>query len=47
MTPYNLHRAAALIAATGYAGEAYLKTLRQPPSPKDKTADAEKLVFSN
>jgi diadenosine tetraphosphatase ApaH/serine/threonine PP2A family protein phosphatase len=47
VTPYDLDRAEALIAATGYPGEAYLKTLRQPPSPEAKTADAEKLVFSN
>jgi diadenosine tetraphosphatase ApaH/serine/threonine PP2A family protein phosphatase len=47
VTPYDLDQAAALIAATGYPGEAYLKTLRQPPSPEAKTAAAEKLVFSN
>jgi diadenosine tetraphosphatase ApaH/serine/threonine PP2A family protein phosphatase len=47
VTPYNLDRAEALIAATGYPADAYLKTLRQPPSPEAKTADAEKLVFSN
>ncbi len=47
VTPYDLDRAAALIAATGYPGEAYLKTLRQPPSPEAKTAAAEKIVFSN
>ncbi len=47
VTPYDLDRAAALIAATGYPGDAYLKTLRQPPSPEAKTADAEELVFSN
>jgi diadenosine tetraphosphatase ApaH/serine/threonine PP2A family protein phosphatase len=47
VTPYNLDRAEALIAATGYPAAAYLKTLRQPPSPDAKTADAEKLVFSN
>jgi diadenosine tetraphosphatase ApaH/serine/threonine PP2A family protein phosphatase len=47
VTPYDLDRAEALIAATGYPGEAYLRTLRQPPSPEAKTADAEKLVFSN
>ncbi len=47
VTPYDLDRAAALIAATDYPGEAYLKTLRQPPNPEAKTADAEKLVFSN
>jgi diadenosine tetraphosphatase ApaH/serine/threonine PP2A family protein phosphatase len=47
VTPYDLDRAEALIAATGYPGQAYLKTLRQPPSPEAKTAAAEKLVFSN
>jgi predicted phosphodiesterase len=47
VTPYDLDRAEALIAATGYPGDAYLKTLRQPPDPEAKTADAEKLVFSN
>ncbi len=47
VTPYDLNQAEALIAATGYPGDAYLKTLRQPPSPEAKTADAEKLVFSN
>jgi diadenosine tetraphosphatase ApaH/serine/threonine PP2A family protein phosphatase len=47
VTPYNLDRAEALIAATGYPADAYLKTLRQPPGPDAKTADAEKLVFSN
>jgi hypothetical protein len=47
VTPYDLDRAEALIAATGYPSEAYLRTLRQPPSPEAKTADAEKLVFSN
>jgi diadenosine tetraphosphatase ApaH/serine/threonine PP2A family protein phosphatase len=47
VTPYDLDRAEALVAATGYPGDAYLKTLRQPPSPDAKTADAEKLVFSN
>jgi diadenosine tetraphosphatase ApaH/serine/threonine PP2A family protein phosphatase len=47
VTPYDLDRAEALIAATGYPAEAYLKTLRLPPSPEAKTADAEKLVFSN
>jgi diadenosine tetraphosphatase ApaH/serine/threonine PP2A family protein phosphatase len=47
VTPYDLDRAEALIAATGYPADAYLKTLRQPPSPEAKTADAEKLVFSN
>jgi predicted phosphodiesterase len=47
VTPYDLNQAAALIAATGYPADAYLKTLRQPPSPEMKTADAEKLVFSN
>jgi diadenosine tetraphosphatase ApaH/serine/threonine PP2A family protein phosphatase len=47
VTPYDLDRAEALIAATGYPGDAYLKTLRHPPSPSAKTADAEKLVFSN
>lgn len=47
VTPYDLDRAAALITATGYPADAYLKTLRQPPNPDAKTADAEKLVFSN
>jgi diadenosine tetraphosphatase ApaH/serine/threonine PP2A family protein phosphatase len=47
VTRYDLDRAEALIAATGYPADAYLKTLRQPPSPEAKTADAEKLVFSN
>ncbi len=47
VTPYDLHRAEALIAATGYPGDAYLTTLRQPPSPQAKTAEAEQLVFSN
>lgn len=47
VTPYDLDRADALVAATGYPGDTYLKTLRQPPSPEAKTADAEKLVFSN
>jgi predicted phosphodiesterase len=47
VTPYDLDRAEALIAATGYPSGAYLKTLRQPPDPNVKTADAEKLVFSN
>jgi diadenosine tetraphosphatase ApaH/serine/threonine PP2A family protein phosphatase len=47
VTPYDLDRAEALIAATGYPGDAYLKTLRQPPDPEAKTAEAEKLVFSN
>lgn len=47
VTPYDLDRAEALVAATGYPADAYLKTLRQPPSPAAKTADAEKLVFSN
>jgi diadenosine tetraphosphatase ApaH/serine/threonine PP2A family protein phosphatase len=47
VTRYNLDRAEALIAATGYPGEAYLRTLRQPPSPQAKTAEAERLVFSN
>lgn len=47
MTPYDLARAEDLVAATGYPGDAYLKTLRQPPSPEAKTADAEKLMFSN
>lgn len=47
VTPYDLGRAEALIAATGYPGDAYLTTLRQPPSPEAKTADAEKLMFSN
>jgi diadenosine tetraphosphatase ApaH/serine/threonine PP2A family protein phosphatase len=47
VTPYDLDQAAALIAATGYPGDVYLKTLRQPPSPEAKTAEAEKLVFSN
>jgi hypothetical protein len=47
VTPYDLNRAEALVAATGYPGAAYLKTLRQPPSPEAKTAAAEKLVFSN
>jgi diadenosine tetraphosphatase ApaH/serine/threonine PP2A family protein phosphatase len=47
VTPYDLDKAEALIAATGYPGGAYTKTLRQPPSPEAKTADAEKLVFSN
>jgi diadenosine tetraphosphatase ApaH/serine/threonine PP2A family protein phosphatase len=47
VTPYDLDRAEALITATGYPGEAYLKTLPRPPSPEAKTAAAEKLVFSN
>jgi diadenosine tetraphosphatase ApaH/serine/threonine PP2A family protein phosphatase len=47
VTRYDLDRAEALIAATGYPGGAYLTTLRQPPSPETKTADAEQLVFSN
>jgi diadenosine tetraphosphatase ApaH/serine/threonine PP2A family protein phosphatase len=47
MTPYDLDRAAALIAATGYPGDAYLTTLRRPPNPEAKTAEAEMLVFSN
>jgi diadenosine tetraphosphatase ApaH/serine/threonine PP2A family protein phosphatase len=47
VTPYDLDQAEALIAATGYPSGAYLKTLRQPPDPAAKTADAEKLVFSN
>jgi Calcineurin-like phosphoesterase superfamily domain len=47
VTPYDLDRAEVLIAATGYPGDAYLRTLRQPPSPEAKTAEAEKLVFSN
>jgi diadenosine tetraphosphatase ApaH/serine/threonine PP2A family protein phosphatase len=47
VTPYDLDRAEALITAAGYPGQAYLKTLRQPPSPEAKTAAAEKLVFSN
>jgi diadenosine tetraphosphatase ApaH/serine/threonine PP2A family protein phosphatase len=47
VTPYDLDRAEALIAATGYPADAYVRTLRQPPSPEEKTADAEKLVFSN
>jgi diadenosine tetraphosphatase ApaH/serine/threonine PP2A family protein phosphatase len=47
VTPYDLDRAEALIAATGYPADAYLKTLRHPPDPDAKTADAEKLVFSN
>jgi diadenosine tetraphosphatase ApaH/serine/threonine PP2A family protein phosphatase len=47
VTPYDLDRAEAAIAATGYPADAYLKTLRQPPSPEEKTAEAEQLVFSN
>jgi diadenosine tetraphosphatase ApaH/serine/threonine PP2A family protein phosphatase len=47
VTPYDLDRAEAMIAATGYPAGAYLTTLRHPPSPEAKTADAEKLVFSN
>jgi diadenosine tetraphosphatase ApaH/serine/threonine PP2A family protein phosphatase len=47
VTPYDLDQAETVIAATGYPGDAYLKTLRQPPSPEAKTAEAEKLVFSN
>jgi diadenosine tetraphosphatase ApaH/serine/threonine PP2A family protein phosphatase len=47
VTPYDLDLAAARIAATGYPADAYLTTLRQPPDPAVKTADAEKLVFSN
>lgn len=47
VTPYDLSRAEALIAATGYPADAYLNTLRRPPSPEAKTAEAEKLVFSN
>jgi diadenosine tetraphosphatase ApaH/serine/threonine PP2A family protein phosphatase len=47
VTPYDLDRAEALIAATGYPADAYLKTLREPPNPEAKTADAEKLIFSN
>jgi diadenosine tetraphosphatase ApaH/serine/threonine PP2A family protein phosphatase len=47
VTPYDLDRAEALIADTGYPADAYLKTLREPPSPEAKTTDAEKLVFSN
>jgi predicted phosphodiesterase len=46
-TPYDLDKAEAMVAATGYPGDAYLKLLRQPPSPEAKTADAERLVFSN
>jgi diadenosine tetraphosphatase ApaH/serine/threonine PP2A family protein phosphatase len=47
VTPYDVDRAAARIAATGYPGDAYLKTLLRPPSPEVKTAEAESLVFSN
>ncbi len=47
VTPYHLDQAEALIAATGYPSGAYLKTLRHPPNPEVKTADAEELVFSN
>jgi hypothetical protein len=47
VTPYDLTEAEALIAATGYPAAAYLETLRRPPSPEVKTAEAEKLVFSN
>jgi hypothetical protein len=47
VTPCDLDRAGAVVAATGYPGDACLKTLRQPPSPEAKTADAGKLVFSN
>ncbi len=47
VTPYDLDRAEAAITATGYPADAYLKTLRQPPSPEAKTAEAETLEFSN
>lgn len=47
VTPYDLDEAEARVAATGYPGDAYLRTLRQPPSADAKTADAEELVFSN
>jgi diadenosine tetraphosphatase ApaH/serine/threonine PP2A family protein phosphatase len=47
VTPYDLALAEALIAATDYPGGAYVKTLRQPPTAEAKTAEAEKLVFSN
>jgi diadenosine tetraphosphatase ApaH/serine/threonine PP2A family protein phosphatase len=47
VTPYDPARAEDLVAATGYPGEAYLTTLRHPPSPEAKTAQAEQLVFSN
>jgi predicted phosphodiesterase len=47
VTPYRLDRAEALIASSGYPGEAYGRTLRHPPSPVAKTAEAEQLVFSN
>jgi diadenosine tetraphosphatase ApaH/serine/threonine PP2A family protein phosphatase len=47
VTQYDLDRAEALIAATGYPADAYLRTLREPPNPDSKTADAEKLIFSN
>jgi diadenosine tetraphosphatase ApaH/serine/threonine PP2A family protein phosphatase len=47
VTRYDLDRAEALVAATGYPADAYLQTLRQPPSPEAKTANAEKKVFSN
>jgi diadenosine tetraphosphatase ApaH/serine/threonine PP2A family protein phosphatase len=47
VTPYDLDRAQALVAATGFPGDAYLRTLRQPPNPEAMTTDAEKLVFSN
>jgi diadenosine tetraphosphatase ApaH/serine/threonine PP2A family protein phosphatase len=47
VTPYDLDRAAALVEAKGYPSDVYLKTLRQPPSPETKTAEAENLVFSN
>jgi diadenosine tetraphosphatase ApaH/serine/threonine PP2A family protein phosphatase len=46
-TPYDLDRAAAMITATGYPADAYLKTLRQPPSPEEMNAKAEQLSFSN
>jgi diadenosine tetraphosphatase ApaH/serine/threonine PP2A family protein phosphatase len=47
VTPYDLSQAEALVAATGYPSDAFMRTVRQPPNPDEKTADAEKLIFSN